>query len=49
MRDVALQFFPKFRSTFGTTPTEYREHQMLSQVQFMLENSDIKPHGTRRF
>ena len=34
-------FFAKFRSTFGTTPAKYREQQTLSQVQFMLESSDM--------
>ena len=34
-------FFSKFRSTFGTTPAKYREQQTLSQVQFMLESSDM--------
>ena len=34
-------FFVKFHSTFVTTPAKYREHQTLSQVQLMLENTDM--------
>lgn len=33
-------FFSKFRSTFGTTPGKYRERQLMTQAQTMLENSD---------
>jgi len=33
-------FFSKFRSTFGTTPCKYREQQLMSQVQMLLENSN---------
>ena len=34
-------FFAKFRSTFGTTPAQYREHRVLAQAQAMLENSTL--------
>ena len=33
-------FFAKFRSTFGTTPGKYRERQLMTQTQALLENSD---------
>ena len=34
-------FFSKFRSTFGTTPAKYREHQVLTQAQALLEDTDL--------
>lgn len=33
-------FFSKFRATFGTTPCKYREQQLMTRVQMLLENSD---------
>ena len=33
-------FFSKFRSTFGTTPNKYRERQLMTQAQTLLENTD---------
>ena len=34
-------FFAKFRSTFGTTPAKYREQQVLTQAQALLEDTDL--------